>query len=202
VLTETETEVVVAGAGPTGLMLAYELSLAGVRTLVLEKLHQHVEQVTGGGIQPLPPSCWSRAGCWTRCCGGPCRASRRATPSGPNSPAVRIRPERADLNEADARPAPRCPHAVVVLPLRRPSPARRLRGLLRRCRAGVDQGRGRVRGGRLQGCADEEGHSEAFRIELPMAAAFRAASLTASEPRRRGASQGLWFGGPWRRTCW
>jgi 2-polyprenyl-6-methoxyphenol hydroxylase-like FAD-dependent oxidoreductase len=47
----TETEVVVAGAGPTGLMLAYELALAGVRTLVLEKLHQRVEQVKGG-IQP------------------------------------------------------------------------------------------------------------------------------------------------------
>ncbi|MGN9790802.1 FAD-dependent monooxygenase [Streptomyces sp. OZ13] len=52
VLTEIETEVVVAGAGPTGLMLAYELALAGVETLVLEKLHQRVEQVKGGGIQP------------------------------------------------------------------------------------------------------------------------------------------------------
>jgi 2-polyprenyl-6-methoxyphenol hydroxylase-like FAD-dependent oxidoreductase len=52
VLTEIETEVVVAGAGPTGLMLAYELALAGVGTLVLEKLHQRVEQVKGGGIQP------------------------------------------------------------------------------------------------------------------------------------------------------
>jgi 2-polyprenyl-6-methoxyphenol hydroxylase-like FAD-dependent oxidoreductase len=52
VLTEIETEVVVAGAGPTGLMLAYELALAGVGTLVLEKLHQRVEQVKGGGLQP------------------------------------------------------------------------------------------------------------------------------------------------------
>ncbi|MFK4687113.1 FAD-dependent monooxygenase [Streptomyces pristinaespiralis] len=51
-LTEIETEVVVAGAGPTGLMLAYELALAGVETLVLEKLHQRTEQVKGGGIQP------------------------------------------------------------------------------------------------------------------------------------------------------
>ncbi|MFF0221027.1 FAD-dependent monooxygenase [Streptomyces sp. NPDC004629] len=51
-LAENETEVVVAGAGPTGLMLAYELALAGVETLVLEKLPRTVEQVKGGGIQP------------------------------------------------------------------------------------------------------------------------------------------------------
>ncbi|MEV7084295.1 FAD-dependent monooxygenase [Streptomyces sp. NPDC093085] len=48
----TETEVVIVGAGPTGLMLAYELALAGVGTLVLEKLSHRVEQVKGGGIQP------------------------------------------------------------------------------------------------------------------------------------------------------
>lgn len=48
----SETEVVVAGAGPTGLMLAYELTLAGVETLVMEKLPRRVEQVKGGGIQP------------------------------------------------------------------------------------------------------------------------------------------------------
>ncbi|MGQ4514293.1 FAD-dependent monooxygenase [Streptomyces sp. DW26H14] len=52
-MTEIETtEVVVVGAGPTGLMLAYELALAGVETLVLEKLSRRVEQVKGGGIQP------------------------------------------------------------------------------------------------------------------------------------------------------
>ncbi|MFJ6540698.1 FAD-dependent oxidoreductase [Streptomyces sp. NPDC091385] len=50
--TETETQVVVAGAGPTGLTLAYELALAGVRTLVLEKLPRRVDQVKGGGVQP------------------------------------------------------------------------------------------------------------------------------------------------------
>ncbi|MGW1024934.1 FAD-dependent monooxygenase [Streptomyces sp. NPDC002577] len=47
-----ETEVVIAGAGPAGLMLAYELTLAGVETLVLEKLPRRVEQVKGGGVQP------------------------------------------------------------------------------------------------------------------------------------------------------
>ena len=33
-----DTEVVIAGAGPTGLMLACELHLAGVRPIVLERL--------------------------------------------------------------------------------------------------------------------------------------------------------------------
>jgi 2-polyprenyl-6-methoxyphenol hydroxylase-like FAD-dependent oxidoreductase len=52
VVTETETEVVIAGAGPTGLALACELALAGVEPVVLEKLPQRVEQVKGGAIQP------------------------------------------------------------------------------------------------------------------------------------------------------
>ncbi|WP_042381486.1 FAD-dependent monooxygenase [Streptacidiphilus melanogenes] len=51
-MTELETEVVVAGAGPTGLMVASELALAGVETLVLEKLAERSRQVKGGGIQP------------------------------------------------------------------------------------------------------------------------------------------------------
>ncbi|MFE1856896.1 FAD-dependent monooxygenase [Streptomyces sp. NPDC059489] len=52
VLTEIETEVVVVGAGPTGLMLACELTLAGVETVVLEKLPERIRQVKGGAIQP------------------------------------------------------------------------------------------------------------------------------------------------------
>ncbi|GLV73119.1 FAD-dependent oxidoreductase [Streptomyces hygroscopicus] len=47
-----ETEVVIVGAGPTGLTLAYELALAGVETLVLEKLTERLQQVKGGAIQP------------------------------------------------------------------------------------------------------------------------------------------------------
>ena len=35
-----ECEVVVAGGGPTGLMLACELALAGARTVVLERLRE------------------------------------------------------------------------------------------------------------------------------------------------------------------
>ncbi|RAG83933.1 monooxygenase [Streptacidiphilus pinicola] len=47
-----DTEVVVVGAGPTGLLLACELALAGVGTVVLEQAERRVEQVKGGGIQP------------------------------------------------------------------------------------------------------------------------------------------------------
>lgn len=47
-----ETEVLVVGAGPAGLALAHELGLAGVRTLVVDRLPERVEQVKGGAIQP------------------------------------------------------------------------------------------------------------------------------------------------------
>jgi 2-polyprenyl-6-methoxyphenol hydroxylase-like FAD-dependent oxidoreductase len=47
-----EPEVLVVGAGPTGLTLACELALAGVRTTVLERLPQGVRQVKGGAFQP------------------------------------------------------------------------------------------------------------------------------------------------------
>ncbi len=49
---EVTAEVVVVGAGPTGLTLACELALAGIDVLVLEKLSERVEQVKGGTIQP------------------------------------------------------------------------------------------------------------------------------------------------------
>ncbi|MGW2325402.1 FAD-dependent monooxygenase [Streptomyces sp. NPDC001700] len=49
--TGIETDVVVVGAGPTGLALAHELALAGVRTLVLEKLPSRNRQTKGGAIQ-------------------------------------------------------------------------------------------------------------------------------------------------------
>ncbi|WP_055546735.1 FAD-dependent oxidoreductase [Streptomyces sp. NBRC 110028] len=49
-MNEIETDVVVVGAGPTGLTLAYELALAGVGTLVLEKLPSRNQQTKGGAI--------------------------------------------------------------------------------------------------------------------------------------------------------
>jgi 2-polyprenyl-6-methoxyphenol hydroxylase-like FAD-dependent oxidoreductase len=37
---ETDTGVLIVGAGPTGLMLAYELALTGARAIVVEKAEQ------------------------------------------------------------------------------------------------------------------------------------------------------------------
>ncbi|MQY25875.1 FAD-dependent monooxygenase [Nocardia aurantia] len=47
-----ETEVIVVGAGPTGLMLAAELTLAGVPAVVLEKARVRSPQSRAGGLQP------------------------------------------------------------------------------------------------------------------------------------------------------
>ncbi|MFC6157270.1 FAD-dependent monooxygenase [Kribbella jiaozuonensis] len=44
-------DVLIAGGGPTGLMLAYELALAGVDVTVLERLETRIEQTKGGALQ-------------------------------------------------------------------------------------------------------------------------------------------------------
>ncbi|MFD8819110.1 FAD-dependent monooxygenase [Streptomyces sp. NPDC059627] len=46
------TEIIVVGAGPTGLMLAHELTLAGVPVVVLEKERTRNPQSRAGGLQP------------------------------------------------------------------------------------------------------------------------------------------------------
>ncbi len=45
-----DTDVIIAGAGPTGLMLAAELRLAGVRPLVLERQPQRRDTPKAGGL--------------------------------------------------------------------------------------------------------------------------------------------------------
>ena len=46
------TEVIVVGAGPTGLMLANELTLAGIPAVVLEKQRMRSAQSRARGLQP------------------------------------------------------------------------------------------------------------------------------------------------------
>ncbi|HEV2637734.1 MAG TPA: FAD-dependent oxidoreductase [Actinocrinis sp.] len=45
-------DVIVVGAGPTGLMLAHELASGGARVTVLEQATVRVQQTKGGAIQP------------------------------------------------------------------------------------------------------------------------------------------------------
>lgn len=46
----TETDVIIVGAAPTGLTLARELRLTGVRTLVLERLPEPRTVAKAGGL--------------------------------------------------------------------------------------------------------------------------------------------------------
>ncbi len=45
-----DADVIIVGAGPTGLMLAGELRLAGVRPLVLERQPQFRDTPKAGGL--------------------------------------------------------------------------------------------------------------------------------------------------------
>ncbi|MDN3358533.1 FAD-dependent monooxygenase [Actinomadura sp. DC4] len=49
---EIDADVLVVGAGPTGLMLAFELTLAGAKAIVVEKAEHPNPQSRAGSIQP------------------------------------------------------------------------------------------------------------------------------------------------------
>jgi 2-polyprenyl-6-methoxyphenol hydroxylase-like FAD-dependent oxidoreductase len=56
------TEVVIAGAGPVGLMLACELTMRGVSTLVLEPLAAPSEAIKAGGVNAITVDAFERRG--------------------------------------------------------------------------------------------------------------------------------------------
>ncbi|WP_206305987.1 FAD-dependent oxidoreductase [Streptomyces sp. RFCAC02] len=74
-----ESDVVIVGGGPTGLMLAAELSLAGVRPLVLERQPKPRDTPKAGGLGGQILDLLSYRGLRERCeaaCVGPVPAPR------------------------------------------------------------------------------------------------------------------------------
>lgn len=63
-------DVVIAGAGPNGLMLACELSLAGVRPIVLERLHEQTKENRANGLVGQVVLALDRRGLYERLSGG------------------------------------------------------------------------------------------------------------------------------------
>ncbi|MBE3014340.1 FAD-dependent monooxygenase [Microbispora sp. NEAU-D428] len=65
------TDAVIAGAGPNGLMLACELSLAGVRPIVLERLPGRTEENRANGLVGQVVRALDRRGLYERLSGSP-----------------------------------------------------------------------------------------------------------------------------------
>lgn len=65
-----DADVIVVGAGPTGLMPACELRLAGVRPLVLERRSHRRDTAKAGGLA-------SADGSWNCCAPGACWSDAR-----------------------------------------------------------------------------------------------------------------------------
>lgn len=59
-----DAEVAVVGAGPTGLMLANELALAGVRPVIIDKLIERSGQSKALGLQPRSIEIFDQRGLW------------------------------------------------------------------------------------------------------------------------------------------
>ena len=74
-----DADVIVVGAGPTGLMLACELRLAGVRPLVLERQSHRRDTAKAGGLGGRILELLRHRGLLERCeaaCTGPVPAPR------------------------------------------------------------------------------------------------------------------------------
>lgn len=106
------TDVVIAGAGPTGLMLACELSLAGVRPLVLDQLPGPSDAPKANGLLGQVVTLVDRRGLFERLAGHP-------GPPVPNSAYFMFAAMGLDLSRLDDSPlyslAVPQPHIVRVL---------------------------------------------------------------------------------------
>jgi 2-polyprenyl-6-methoxyphenol hydroxylase-like FAD-dependent oxidoreductase len=105
-MTEQTTDVVIAGAGPTGLMLAIELCLGGVRPVVLERLTEISDIPKGNGMVGQIVQALDYRGLLERLRAG-------ATYAGP-VPAFSFGPLRLELSRLGASPL-----HVLALPQRR-----------------------------------------------------------------------------------
>ena len=94
-----DTDVVVAGAGPTGLMLAGELRLAGVAVTVLERLGAPTGESRSLGLNPRAVELWDQRGLLDRFAGA------RFLPRGHYG----ALPTPLDFTEADT------PHGVMLV---------------------------------------------------------------------------------------
>jgi len=97
------TQVVIAGAGPTGLMLAAELGLAGIEAIVLEALPAPTGESRALGVNPRAVELWEQRGITGRFHDG--RMISRIH--------YGALPEFMDLNRLDS------PFGVMMIPQRR-----------------------------------------------------------------------------------
>ena len=128
-----EKSVVIAGAGPNGLMLACELGLAGIRPVVLEKLPRPTEENRANGLVGQVVRMLDRRGLHQRVAG----------PIGPPVPAFVFGAMRLDLTLVEQNP-------VNILPV----PQRRIAAMLEE--RALELGAEIRRGHELTGLAQDE----------------------------------------------
>jgi flavin-dependent dehydrogenase len=76
-MVEEETDLLVAGGGPAGMMAGLLFARAGVRTLVVEKHGDFLRDFRGDTVIPRPFRSSTSSACSTPCSRG--RTTRRAT---------------------------------------------------------------------------------------------------------------------------